>query len=88
MSGKRRSSAIKKDLSTAAAEKLIKERLWVDQWAKELRGQKEWSRRWGSLNDPKMYSNGDEDVKKAAARTVVSILVCLHSFAETYKNIN
>ena len=27
----------------------------VDRWAKEIKGQKEWSHKWGLLNDPKLY---------------------------------
>ncbi|EGF80816.1 hypothetical protein BATDEDRAFT_24740 [Batrachochytrium dendrobatidis JAM81] len=31
------------------------EKTWVDRVAKELKGQREWSEKWQTLNDPKLY---------------------------------
>lgn len=27
----------------------------ADHWAKELKGQRDWSHKWAALNDPKLY---------------------------------
>ena len=27
----------------------------ADHWAKELKGQRDWSQKWSALNDPKLY---------------------------------
>ena len=45
----------------------------ADHWAKELKGQREWSHKWASLNDPKLYS-GEHAPDTFSAKVQVIIL--------------